>query len=292
MMAISIIIVTFNSLSNIKLCLSSIDIKRFPNLEVIIVDNGSSDGTVSFIKSNYPEYVLIENTANLGSSRARNQAIRASKGEWILALDSDVILDKEFLNNAYDIISLAPLNVGAVQPKVLNAFNNRIYTLGILLTYLGRFYDLSYNKKDGKKHNVKRSIFGASSTSALYRRKMLDDTKDDSGYFDESFFFLAEDVDLAFRSAARGWRALYDPELICYHSGNSSQTDHLHRKYFCWRNRKKLLSKMQLTIFRLFVMYLFYDIPRDLYLYLANPLVRNGFLGYICNPFKERESGA
>jgi len=94
---VSIIILTFNSIRFIKPCLDSIFAQDYPAPEVIIVDNGSKDNTVSFIKQNYPQVILIENKENLGACKARNQAIEVAKGRWILTLDCDIILKEDFL---------------------------------------------------------------------------------------------------------------------------------------------------------------------------------------------------
>lgn len=104
--------------------------------------------------------------------------------------------------------------------------------------------------------------------AALYKRKMLEEIKEDNGYFDERFFFLVEDVDLAWRAQRRGWKTIFCPEAVCYHFGNSSGYDKKIRQYLCFRNRLLLISKNE-RIFgkiKLIPLFFIYDLPRLLFL--------------------------
>ena len=104
MSKISTVIITFNSEKFIKSCLDSIFTQDYRDFEVIVVDNGSKDGTVDFIKENYPQVTLIENKENLGTCKVRNQGIEIAKGEWILTLDCDVTLEKNFISQILEAI--------------------------------------------------------------------------------------------------------------------------------------------------------------------------------------------
>ncbi len=275
MSEISIVILTFNSIEFIKSCMDSIFAQDYQDFEVIVVDNGSSDGTVDFIKKDYPYITLIENKQNLGACKARNQAIELAQSKWVLTLDCDVILEKDFLNK---IIKFADENkgrAGIFQPKILNMDKKTIYSYGIYLSKLKRFYDIGKGQIDTGRFNTSKYVFGACSAAALYNRQMLERIKEDTGYFDESFFFLAEDVDLAWRAQRGGWKALFYPEAICYHYGNSSSSDRPFRQFLCWRNRKFLLKKCCLGRFKLSIISLFYDLPRLAFLFLTNSYVRN-----------------
>ena len=271
---VSIIILTFNSEKFIGPCLNSIFIQDYQN-QVIVVDNGSKDSTPNFIKRNYPQVILIENKENLGSCKARNQGIAIANGKWVLTLDCDVILEKEFLNKIVSFAEGSGSSIGMFQPKILNMDRKRIYSCGIHLSGLGRFYDIGKGKPDNGQFTAPKYIFGACSAAAFYSRQMLEDIKDDMGYFDERFFFLVEDVDLASRAQRKGWKALFYPEAVCYHYGNSSSSDKLMRQFFCWRNRKFMLEKHRLNKLKLAVVFFFYDSPRLVYFFFTNHYVRN-----------------
>lgn len=265
---ISIIILTFNSIEFIKPCLDSIFNQDYQDFEIIIVDNGSRDGTPDFIRENYPQVILIKNRQNSGACRARNQGIRESKGEWILTLDCDIFLEKDFLSRLINVTINSPRQLGVMQPKILNVDRETIYSTGIFLSPIRRFYDMGKGRKDNGEFNRSRYVFGACSAAALYKRQMLEEIKEDSGYFDERFFFLVEDVDLAWRAQKKGWEALFCPEAVCYHSGNSSNYGKIIRQYFCFRNRLLLIGKNE-RIFgkiKLIPVFLLYDLPRSLFI--------------------------
>lgn len=271
---ISIVILTFNSRKLIKNCLDSIYTQDYPDIEVIIVDNGSKDSTVVFIKENYPRVILIENKENLGTCKARNQGIKMSKGEWILTLDCDTILKNNFISIILEIINDLPLNIGILQPRILNSDEKTIYSCGIFLSWLRKFYDIGKGEYDNEKFNRSQFIFGACSAAAVYRRKMLQETREPTGYFDERFFFLVEDVDLSWRAKKKGWEALYCPDSICYHLGNSSGYDKKLRQYLCFRNRYfSILKNENINAMKNIIIVLLYDLPRLFYLMLTNSYI-------------------
>lgn len=284
---ISIVILTFNSRKLIKNCLDSIYTQDYPDIEVIIVDNGSKDSTVVFIKENYPRVILIENKENLGTCKARNQGIKMSKGEWILTLDCDTILKNNFISIILEIINDLPLNIGILQPRILNSDGKTIYSCGIFLSWLRKFYDIGKDEYDNEKFNRSQFIFGACSAAAVYRRKMLQETREPTGYFDERFFFLVEDVDLSYRAQSKGYKALYYPEAHCYHYGNSSGTNKLMRQYLSWKNRRLLLKKCKINRLKLAVISLYYDFPRSTFLFLSNPYVHNEIKNSISNLWRD-----
>lgn len=291
---ISIIILTFNSIGFIKPCLNSVFAQDYRAFEVIIVDNGSKDNTISFIRENYPQVILIENKENLGAARARNQGIEIANGKWILTVDCDIILEKGFFKKIMTFAKESEDSVGMFQPKILNMDKKTIYSCGIYLSKLRRFYDIGKGKFDNRRFSVSRHIFGVCSAAALYNCRMLEDIKEDTGYFDERFFFLVEDVDLAWRAQKKGWEALYYPEAICYHYGNSSSFNKPLRRFLCWRNRKILLRKCRLNRFKLAIISIFYDFPYLIFLFLNNSYARNEILNKknvsfsLCNKKKNK----
>jgi GT2 family glycosyltransferase len=248
--------------------LDSIFKQQYQDFETIVVDNGSPDGTIDFIKKNHPAVKLIVNKENLGASCARNQGIRAASGEWILTLDCDVVLENGFLKEIMEFAKDRKDLVGIIQPKILTQDAKRIFSCGIGTCGLRRFYDIGYNLTDATRFNVDVSVFGACCAAALYRRKTLEELKDKYGYFDERFFFLFEDADLSWRAQKKGWECLYYPKARCFHVGNSSSTDKLTRRYLSFRNRNLTILKNQNPILTLFMspLYLLYDLPRFLFL--------------------------
>ncbi len=278
---LSVVILTFNNLSAADACLDSLFSQiKSAQIEVILVDNGSDDGTVDFVKRQYPRVKVIENKNNLGASRARNQGIDASSGEWILTLDCDVRLCDGFIDSALGFIKEMKYPVGMVQPKILNPDEKTLFSCGIYLSKFRRFFNIASNKKDDVRYGRITNIFGLCSCAGFYRRKMLLEIKDENGYFDERFFFMVEDVDLSWRAQIAGWKAVFYPAAKCCHSGGSSGFDKLFRQYLCWRNRYYMIAKNEGARHygKKFFPGLLYDLPRMGYLFLTNHYVRKAFL--------------
>jgi len=284
---ISVVIITHNSEKFIRPCLDSVFKQRCGGLEAILVDNGSKDRTIAIIKDSFPGGItLIENTVNLGAAEARNQGIKLAKGEWVLALDCDIILEESFFSNIIKIVDGLLSEVGMLQPKILNLNKKTIYSCGIHLAWSRRFYDIGSQKYDRGQFNRPKEIFGPCSAAALYRRKMLEELKEDTGYFDRRFFFLVEDVDLAWRAQRRHWKCMLVPEAVCCHHGNSSGLDGKYRQYLNLRNRYFTIRKND-GILRYLVKilpFVLYDLPRLCYLVFTNHYLRRSlFKNFGCN---------
>ncbi|MEI8012569.1 MAG: glycosyltransferase family 2 protein, partial [Candidatus Omnitrophota bacterium] len=232
---ISVVILTFNSQDYICDCLSSVMAQGITGLEIIVVDNGSVDKTLALIRWGYPGVILIENNINRGASQARNQGIECARGAWILTLDSDVILGQNFLQEFLLAEKGFADNIGMVQTSILNKDGRYIYSQGVYLSPWRRFHDINRGKPGDTAHPGVQKILGPCSAAAFYRHFMLDQIKEETGYFDERFFFLVEDVDLAWRARRAGWHVFLLLRLECRHMGNGSATNPALRQYFSFR---------------------------------------------------------
>ncbi len=269
---LSIVILTCNSQKYVQACLDSIFRRGTRDMEVVVVDNASADKTLDIIKEHYPQVKLIENQENLGASKARNQGIECSSGDWVLALDSDVVLEDGFIEKFYLAQKGFSEDVGMVQPNVLNTDGRTIYSQGIYLSTLRRFHDLNRGRMKDATGLSKKKIIGPCSAAAFYRRSMLDQLKEKTGYFDERFFFLVEDVDLAWRAQRAGWKVLFCPEMVGSHTGNSSGTGKKLRQYLCFRNRYWMIAKNEgfWGRIRVYALSLPYELLRSIDLALFN----------------------
>ena len=217
MVNISIIIVTYNSGRFIGQCLDSLSSQTDKDFELVIIDNGSSDDTREIIKRKMPAECLITNKANAGFSKGVNQGIGRSQGKNILLINSDVVLQDDFISRLKHALARLPFDVGMVSPKLLMPDKRRIDSTGLVLSVMRRFYDRGRGSVDSGRFDEKRDIFGPCAAAALYTRQMLEDIKTDTEYFDEDFFVLLEDFDVAWRARNRGWKAVFLPELVCFH---------------------------------------------------------------------------
>jgi GT2 family glycosyltransferase len=276
MFEVSVVVVTYNSEKYISACLDSLASQTYREFETIVVDNGSKDATVHLIRKKIPAVILMLNTENFGACRARNQGIEKATGKWVLTLDCDVALDPDFLMVLADSAGRADDRTGVFQPKVFNRDGTVIYSFGIILSSWMRFFDRGKGQSDFRQFDNDRVIFGACTAAALFRREALASIKEDTGFFDERFFFLVEDVDAAWRMGQKGWKAQFVPSAVCYHSGNSSAMNRQKRQYLCWRNRRLFMAKHRLNKPWAVV---FYDLPRLIWLLLTNGFVRRQLTG-------------
>ena len=238
-------------------------LKSLSAVEVVLIDNGAGieihDATIK----------VIRNEENKGAAYARNQGVEASCGEYVIFMDCDVVLDEGFLDNLRDVLSSLPKDVMAISPKILNADSERIFSCGLKITPIYRSIDIRKEPFD---------IDGPNSCCAIFRRSALEELKDQYGYFDERFFFMFEDSDLALRMKKNGMKALYIPELVCHHEGGSSGHSDEYRRYLCFRNRWYMVRKhnkgWRLAVFLL--RSCFYELFRGIHFVLTNKYFLQG----------------
>ncbi|MBU9889158.1 MAG: glycosyltransferase family 2 protein [Candidatus Omnitrophica bacterium] len=275
---LSVVILTCNSRKHIATCLDAVLVQSAPDSEVIVVDNGSTDGTKELVRDRGARVRLIENPVNRGASGARNQGIENSSGEWVLTLDCDVVLGEGFLERFREASESLSVDTGMVQPCVLDWDGRTVYSQGIYLSRLRRFFDLNRGKHTCVSPDAGRKIIGPCSAAAFYRRSMLEALKERTGYFDERFFFLVEDADLAWRAKRAGWKVAYFAACVCFHAGNSSSTDPKLRQYLSWRNRRWMVAKNEgfWGKWALVVIAFPYELTRMLWMTITNPCFRAG----------------
>ena len=269
---ISVIIVTYNSGPHIEACLNSLAAQTSGDFELLIVDNNSSDDTCSIVRKTFASARLIINRENGGFSKAVNQGIERSCGEYVLVLNSDVVLREDFIALVNDSVSRLPASIAMVSPKILMADRRRIDSTGLVLSAMRRFYDRGRGYQDKGQFDNKPDIFGPCAAAALYRRAMLEDIKVDGEYFDEHLFMLLEDFDIAWRARRRGWKASYIPGLVCFHAGGFSRKKTPLCQYYSFRNRYLLLLKNApaFEFLRLLAIAPAYEIPRLAFVLLCN----------------------
>ncbi len=269
---ISIIIVTYNSSQFIGNCLDSISAQTSKEFEVVIIDNNSTDETVEIIKQKLPNVYLINNKENLGFSKSVNQGIECFKGKIIFILNSDIVLREDFMAELKNALLHLPDNVGMVSPKLLRMDKQRIDSTGLILSKMRRFYDRGQGSIDLGQFDRQQDIFGPCAAASIYTRQMLEDIKINNEYFDEDFFVLLEDFDISWRARRYGWKAMFFPQLVCYHHGGISRNKTPLSQYYTFRNRYLLLLKnAQVSeILRVLVLVPIYEVPRFIFLLLFN----------------------
>lgn len=213
---ISVIIVNYNRKDLLRQCLDSIRGQDFKDVEVIVADNASSDGSIEMLAICYPEVKLMRNAGNLLFCKAQNQGIDTAKGNFILCLNSDVVLDKSYLKEVLSSIE-SGAKIGMVSGKILRSDKKILDSTGLFLGRNRKAVERGYGKNDNGQYNKPEYIFGTSGACAFLRKSMLMDIKDKNGYFDERFGMYYEDLDLCWRANKKGWKAYYNPKAIAYH---------------------------------------------------------------------------
>ena len=181
--------------------------------EIILVDNGSDDGSVDFVAERFPEVRIIENGENLGFAAGNNVAIRVARGDYIVTLNNDTRAEPDWLEELVKVAETDP-KIGMCASKMLFYYHTGVLnSTGIGLDIAGIAWDRRGGERDDGLEREPVEVFGPCAGAALYRREMLDEV----GLFDEDFFVYHEDVDLAWRARSRGWRCMYNPRAIVYH---------------------------------------------------------------------------
>jgi len=229
-------IVSWNSVKYLTDALNSVRAQTYPDVSVVLVDNGSDDGSAALVRENFPEVAVLQNTRNLGFSRAHNQAIqyaranhtREDENVFMLVMNPDIILGENFLAQLMDRAAHR-VDVGSVGGKLLRVyevmdgdmtdkkFTDVIDSTGIRVFKSRRATDRSSGEVDAGQFERSGEVFGISGACALYRLRALLDVAPDGQFFDEDFFAYKEDVDLAWRLQLRGWKSLYVPSARAYH---------------------------------------------------------------------------
>ena len=181
------------------------------DIEVIVVDNGSSDGSTDYLESQFPEVRIVQNEKNRGFAGGVNSGIEVAKGDYILTLNNDTQVDKDFVKCLSEAMD-SDEKVGICASKMLFC-DGSINSTGICLSQSGAAWDRGMSEPDVGQYDEMEDVFGSCAGAALYRKAMLDEI----GLFDEDFFMYMEDVDLAFRARLAGWRCLYVPKAKVYH---------------------------------------------------------------------------
>lgn len=244
---ISVTCVTYNSAKFIGQCLDSLKEQSFRDFETVIIDNASSDGTGELIEKQYPQFRLVRNQQNFGYCKAQNLAIGMSKGDYVLTLNPDIILDKDFLANMIGRAETYP-GSGSFSPKLLQLKDgirtDIIDSMGHIMEKNRCVKNIGSGNIDKGQFEEIKYVFGVSGAAALYRKKMLESIKYRDEYLDEDFFMGYDDVDIDWRARNKGWKALYNPKSVAWHV-RSASTKKSSRKwlYYNYRNRYLTIIK-------------------------------------------------
>jgi hypothetical protein len=233
----SVIVPSLNGRHLLPHCLDSLVRQSYPEVEVIVADGASTDGTAELLDVRYPSVRLLTLRRNLGFAGNVNAGLRAARGEVLCLLNNDARAEADWVAACVETLAAHP-EIGSVASKVLYADGRTINSAGDLVCRDGAARQRGNARVDGPEWDVCTPVFGASGGAAAYRRGMLADV----GLLDEAFFMYLEDVDLAFRAQLRGWACLYQPAARALHVGGASGGGSL-ESFYNGRNLIRLLAK-------------------------------------------------
>jgi len=214
---ISVVVLNWNGRQVLDDCLRSLHNQTYRPIEIIVVDNASTDGSVDFLKEKFQDVHLIVNEKNLGFGAGNNIGIRASHGRYIMMLNNDTRLDPKCIEELRKSIEKDE-RYGACASKILlDSQPDIIDGVGIVVCPDGLSFGRGRLEKSDK-YDEEEEIFFASDGACLYRREMLDDI----GLYDEDFFAYADETDMGWRARLAGWKCTYSPKAIVYHHHSTS----------------------------------------------------------------------
>ena len=242
-------------------CFTALREQTLTDFEVLLIDNGSTDGSQDFTRTHFPEVQVVELGRNFGFTGACNKGWELSQGEIVILLNNDTAVTPNWLQEIINAFARHP-DVGMVASKMmLYDKRDHFHTTGDYYRIDGIPGNRGVWQKDEGQYEQEEYVFSACGGSSAYRRSLLDEI----GFLDDDFFFSCEDVDLGWRANLAGWKVLYVPTAVLYHklkatggSVTGSYYDGRNFLYLIWKNyptsllRKnwQLILRSQLAITR------------------------------------------
>lgn len=239
-MEVSVVIPNFNGIAFLDSVLASLEGQTLNNFEVILVDNGSTDGSRSFVTANYPWVHLIELSENFGFCGAVNAGIRAAKAPYVLLLNNDTEVKEDFVEEMLAAIRRHKNAFSCGARMVQYHDRDKLDDVGNYYCALGWSFARGRGK-DIHAYETEDRIFSACAGAAIYRKKILEKI----GYFDEEHFAYLEDTDIGYRARIYGYENWYAPKAIVYHvgSGTSGSRYNQFKTRYSSRNNIYLIYK-------------------------------------------------
>ncbi len=237
-------IVTWNSADVLRPLLESLRRQTLQDIQLIVIDNHSTDSSRDIVREMYPHATLITNDRNLGFSAAHNQGLRLSEAPFVALVNPDVIIPPTTLERLLTVLAAHP-DFGSIGPKLLKNGDQSgiIDSAGIRGTRYREFLNRGEGEYDQGQYDEAEEVFGLSGAFLMLRREALEAIRIGNEYLDEDFFAYKDDVDLAWRLRLSGWKNWYEPSAVAFHARTvRHETD-----VSVWERRKRkgaLMNRM------------------------------------------------
>jgi GT2 family glycosyltransferase len=238
-----VIVINWNGIDHLPSCLGSLARLSYGNARVVLVDNGSTDGSRDYVRTHFPEVTVLENRTNVGFAAGNNRGMAYAMeqgAEFIALLNNDMEVDPDWITALVDAAG-EDASVGACAPKLLY-FRNRdiVQGIGVCLNRIGLTWDYLNGRYDTPELAAAPEVIAACGGAFFVRAAALRD----AGLFDPAYFIYLEDVDLSLRIRARGYRIITAPAARAYHKASATMRENSPRKnYLTLRNRIMLIVK-------------------------------------------------
>ena len=219
---VSVVIVNWNGEKYLDKCIESLLNQDYPNLEIIMIDNASTDNSVKLVKEKFGDKVRIIENENTGYSGGANKGIDSSSGEYVVIANPDVVFGAEYVRLCVEKLKLSDENAAATGKLLKYDFDKDeiievIDSVGIQVNHKRQARDIAQNDVDNGKYEKDRRVFGVSGAAAIFKRESLEKIKINGEYFDLDFFAYKEDVDLCWRLNLYGFKCYYVHNAVAYH---------------------------------------------------------------------------
>lgn len=220
---VSVVILNYNGLKYLAEglieCLDSVIETNYPNLEIVFVDNGSTDRSAYFIRKNYKSKIkIVENKRNLGFAEGFNTGIRVSRGKYIALLSNDMTVDPNWLNPIVKLMESEPKIGLAGFKRLLYGTKNIIDGIGGNLYLCGRVKPVGTLEIDRGQYDIIKEDLDYIGGAMVIRKKTLKEV----GLFDPDYIIFSEDLDLCYRIRKRGYKTVYVPNAVIWHRGQAT----------------------------------------------------------------------
>ncbi|HEX4345070.1 MAG TPA: glycosyltransferase family 2 protein [Solirubrobacteraceae bacterium] len=239
--SLTVAVLSYDGRGLLEIVLPSLEAQRFRDFHTVVVDNGSSDGTVAWLAEAWPSIEVVALPRNVGVTAALNACFDAARTELVALLNNDLELDPDCLGELVGAMREHP-RAGSAAAKLLDFHDRGVLDgAGDVFIWQGTGARRGNGTRDAGQFDEPRAIFGACGAVAVYRRQALERV----GRFDQRFFACYEDVDWAFRAQLAGWDCRYVPSAVAFHMGSvtlgTAATDFV--RYHMWRNTIWLVVK-------------------------------------------------
>jgi len=220
---VSVVILNWNGKAFIQGCIESVLGQDYKNMEIIVVDNASTDGSPDMIESEYKDVVLLRNKDNLGFGGGNDVGIKYAHGDYIVMLNNDTELDKSCISEMKKAIEKDE-KYGSCASKIYLKFEEDTLDAAGIVVYPDGLSIGRGRLERGYLYNKEEEVFCASDCCCMYRRAMLEDIKLHTfdEYYDCDFFAYADETDIGWRAQIRGWRCIFTPKAKVYHMHSAS----------------------------------------------------------------------